>query len=185
MKITFSKLNCEEISSIYLFCDQCAVFDIPDNAEIISFCSTLDSKHCPECYINDVEWPSNFGDVDIVERETPILDIRPDFPEYYMLRARLQTFDVWPKTMKQTSEELSIAGFFYTQKDDRVICFCCGGGLYQWDKEDVPWEQHALHYSECGFLQFMKGHEYIASIKEKFAVAEAEIPDLSELFREE
>lgn len=60
------------------------------------------------------------------------------------------------------------AGFFYTQKGDRVICFNCGGGLRQWSTEDDPWQEHALHYEKCNYLRLMKGPEYITIIREKF-----------------
>lgn len=80
----------------------------------------------------------------------------------------MQSFDVWPKTLKQTPEQLSAAGFFYTHKHDRVICICCGGGLHSWEEDDDPWEQHALHYGTCEYLQLVKGLEYIVSVKGKF-----------------
>lgn len=123
------------------------------------------------------------GDTDIMEYESPILNVRPDFPEYYMERARLQSFDTWPKTLPQTPEQLSTAGFFHTQKDDRVICFCCGGGLYNWQEQDDPWEQHALHYGHCDYLYVMKGSDYVTIIKEKYSNDEP--MDLSALFEEQ
>lgn len=111
-------------------------------------------------------------DTDIMEYESPILSVRPAFHEYYIENARLQTFIEWPKTLTQTAEQLCSAGFFYTQKEDRVICFCCGGGLYNWESGDEPWEQHALYYGHCNYLQVMKGPDYVASIQEKFLIDE-------------
>lgn len=71
-----------------------------------------------------------------------------EFPEYAIEMDRLQSFNEWPKSMKQKPEQLSDAGFFYTQKGDRVICFSCGGGLREWEEDDDdPWEQHALWYN--------------------------------------
>lgn len=103
-----------------------------------------------------------------VERETQTLR-HPDFPEFAIETARLRSFDEWPKTMKQKPKQLSDAGFFYTQKGDRVICFSCGGGLRDWDEQDDPWEQHALWYDVCDYLRLVKGPEYIEAVKEKFA----------------
>lgn len=108
-------------------------------------------------------------DVDIIEFEIPILQKAPDFPDYIIETARLQTYDAWPKTLKQTPQELAAAGFFYTQKDDRVICFCCGGGVHKWEEKDDPWEQHAWYHGECEYLKLMKGADYIALIREKFS----------------
>lgn len=41
---------------------------------------------------------------------------QPDFPEFAIETMRLQTFDIWPKFMKQRPKELSDAGFFYTKR---------------------------------------------------------------------
>lgn len=110
----------------------------------------------------------------IVEtRETQTLR-HPDYPEYAIESARLRSFDDWPKTLKQKPKQLSDAGFFYTQKGDRVICFSCGGGLRDWDENDDPWEQHALWFSKCEYLQLVKGQEFIDRVKANQAKAEEE-----------
>lgn len=88
----------------------------------------------------------------------------PDHPEYAIESARLRSFDDWPKTMKQKPKELSDAGFFYTMKGDRVKCFSCGGGLRDWDENDVPWEQHAQWFGHCQYLQLIKGQEYVDEV---------------------
>lgn len=93
---------------------------------------------------------------------------RTEFPEFAIESIRLRTFKDWPKTMKQKPEQMADAGFFYTQISDRVICFSCGGGLCKWDENDDPFEQHAIWYSKCNYLQLVKGPEYVASIGKKF-----------------
>lgn len=200
IKITFSKLTGEELK-VDLLCEGCSVVDVPEDAAIVSICFSPQSKQlCFECYITDDEKLSTESvmevdetsfevmdiDIDIVECDLPPLRTIPDYPEYVVERARLHTFDEWPSKMKQTPQQLSDAGFFYTQKDDRVICFCCGGGLRAWEEEDDPWEQHALYYGKCEYLQLIKGSEYVVSVKEKLKVAhdETDIPDLSKLFKE-
>lgn len=107
----------------------------------------------------------------VTERETQSLR-HPDYPEYAIESARLRSFDDWPKTLKQKPKQLSDAGFFYTQKGDRVICFSCGGGLRDWDENDEPWEQHALWFSKCEYLQLVKGQEFIDRVKANQAKAE-------------
>lgn len=104
--------------------------------------------------------------------QTPPALKHPDHPEYAIESARIRSFEDWPKTMKQKPQELSDAGFFYTQKGDRVKCFSCGGGLKDWDENDVPWEQHALHFSKCDYLKLVKGEDYIHSTKEKHKMLE-------------
>lgn len=88
----------------------------------------------------------------------------PEHPEYAIESARIRSYEDWPKTMKQTPKDLSDAGFFYTQTGDRVKCFSCGGGLRDWDENDVPWEQHALWFGKCEYLKLMKGQEYIDAV---------------------
>lgn len=106
-----------------------------------------------------------------VEDDFPVVSRRPelpDFPVFSIEEVRLRTFADWPKSMKQTPQELADAGFFYTMKGDGVICFHCGGGLRQWDEKDVPWVEHALWYGDCSYLLLMKGLEYVNEIQEKF-----------------
>lgn len=86
---------------------------------------------------------------------------RPEYPNYAIEAKRLESYEDWPKFMKQKPKELSDAGFFYTGKSDRVKCFSCGGGLKDWEAEDEPWEQHAMWYSNCEYLKLMKGEAYI------------------------
>lgn len=96
-------------------------------------------------------------------------DKKPDFPKYKQISARLETFIGWPGTTNQNPQKMSEAGFFFTQKSDRVICYYCGGGLCDWQEEDDPWEQHALLYSDCVHLRAEKSSEYIKMVKQKFA----------------
>lgn len=120
-------------------------------------------------YVESLESLATVAAAATVEYEFQTFRRRPEFPEYAIEMARLRSFDEWPKTMKQKPEQLSDAGFFYTQKSDRVICFSCGGGLREWDEEDDPWEQHVLWYEKCDYLRLIKGPEYIAAVKEKFS----------------
>lgn len=187
MKATFTKIADEKTLSVHLCCGKCDVLDISENAETMRICFSPKHKCGADCTIGGEGFPDfpDFPDsldwIDVMESELPALEEHPDFGEYYLKRARMQTFADWPKTLKQTPEQLSAAGFSYTQKGDRVICFCCGLGLRQWEENDIPWEQHALHGPDCEYLHLLKGPEYIASVKEKFAVDE---PDLSTLFIE-
>ena len=53
---------------------------------------------------------------------------------YRSLENRLKSFKEWPVSLTITPKELLEAGFFYTGFNDRVICFCCGGGLNKWER---------------------------------------------------
>lgn len=102
-----------------------------------------------------------------MERETLIIK-NADYPEYANQADRLRSFSNWPSDrMNQTAEQLSDAGFFYTQNSDHVRCFCCGGGLRDWEKTDDPWEEHASWYSKCEYLELVKGKGFSDIIKAK------------------
>ncbi|KAM4555935.1 E3 ubiquitin-protein ligase XIAP [Odontesthes bonariensis] len=62
-------------------------------------------------------------------------------------------------------ERLARAGFYSTGHGDRVLCFCCGGGLKNWQPEEDPWEQHAKHYPGCSFLLAEKGPEFVNNVQ--------------------
>uniref|UniRef100_A0A182JW50 RING-type domain-containing protein n=1 Tax=Anopheles christyi TaxID=43041 RepID=A0A182JW50_9DIPT len=91
---------------------------------------------------------------------------RPEYPNYAIEADRLKSYDDWPTSLKQKPKQLSDAGFFYTGMSDRVKCFSCGGGLKDWEQDDDPWQQHAIWYSNCHYLQLMKGREFIQKCNE-------------------
>ncbi|KAL3868369.1 hypothetical protein ACJMK2_041182 [Sinanodonta woodiana] len=53
----------------------------------------------------------------------------------------------------KTAEELADAGFLYHSAPDRVVCFCCGIGLKEWEPEDQPLLVHAVKSPLCSYMQ--------------------------------
>lgn len=102
----------------------------------------------------------------LLEQETRTYK-HAEHAEYAIESARFRSFDSWPKTLKQKPKQLSDAGFFYTGRGDSVKCFSCNGGLRDWEEDDDPWEQHALWFDKCEYLNLVKGKEYIESVKAK------------------
>lgn len=92
------------------------------------------------------------------------------FPEMSIESYRLRSFIYWPKQILQRPENLSDAGFFYSQKGDRVICFSCGNGLQNWYAGDDPWEQHAVFFKDCFYLKLMKGEKFITETRKRFSL---------------
>ncbi|XP_011630439.1 baculoviral IAP repeat-containing protein 7-A isoform X1 [Pogonomyrmex barbatus] len=85
----------------------------------------------------------------------------PQRPEYTTYEKRLQTFRGWPKNLKQTPEMLAEAGFYYGGYEDQVRCFHCDGGLRYWQPTDDVWVEHARWFSNCGFVNLIRGHEFV------------------------
>nr|XP_046180667.1 E3 ubiquitin-protein ligase XIAP-like isoform X2 [Oncorhynchus gorbuscha] len=103
------------------------------------------SKHFPYCFFilgHDVgNLPSQAG------REEEVGETRPrPGPRVPMqsFEERLGSFAGIQHPIDH--ERLARAGFYNTGAPDRVVCFCCGGGLKGWQPDENPWEEHAKHY---------------------------------------
>ncbi|XP_050096407.1 death-associated inhibitor of apoptosis 1-like [Anopheles aquasalis] len=107
---------------------------------------------------------------------------RPEYPEYALESDRLRSLTDWPTALPQKPQQLSDAGFFYTGRGDQVRCYYCGGGLMHWELDDDPWEQHAMWYSNCKYLQQMKDRSFIERClakKEGRSKTNEEVPSAS------
>lgn len=82
---------------------------------------------------------------------------------YRILEARLNSFNNWPATLRQTPSQLAEAGFYYSGLGDLVKCFQCDGGLQEWNPSDDPWTEHALWFPHCSFVQMVKGAAFVES----------------------
>ncbi|XP_060558859.1 baculoviral IAP repeat-containing protein 7-like isoform X2 [Ruditapes philippinarum] len=80
---------------------------------------------------------------------------------------RVRSFKGWPTQMSQTPTELSKAGLLYMGNGDRCKCFWCGGELYDWEPQDIPWEEHAKWFPHCGFVRGVKGDAYIQYVRDR------------------
>lgn len=82
--------------------------------------------------------------------------------KFTLLSSRLETFKYWPCEYFIKGEELAEAGFFYTEKSDIVVCFCCSGELCKFKPfDDDAFKKHAKNFSTCKYINFKKGHEYV------------------------
>ncbi|ABY65742.1 inhibitor of apoptosis protein 3 [Orgyia leucostigma nucleopolyhedrovirus] len=76
--------------------------------------------------------------------------------DYTTLADRVKTFIGWPGV--QNPQDMAAAGFFYTGIKDKVKCFFCDGGLDNWETSDDPYEQHALHFNRCAYVNLLQLH---------------------------
>lgn len=86
------------------------------------------------------------------------------FKEYNTYSSRLNSFKNWPNWANQGPDKLASAGFYYTGSGDTTVCFQCGGKLKNWEKQDIPWEQHAYYYRNCSYVQLVKGRDFIQRV---------------------
>lgn len=75
------------------------------------------------------------------------------YSAYSSTETRIATFDAWPLARTQTKKQLADAGFWYDEKADRTLCYCCGLGLEGWEPTDVPLLEHLKWASACAFVQ--------------------------------
>lgn len=141
-------LNETELAESYDFMDSTIALPIIKPPSLFTIPQKVNSPH------------KHFPTIPTPHTKLPL----PLYPIYNSIWTRYNTFTEWPMALAQTPRELSEAGFFYTQFNDKVTCFHCGGSLYQWDILACPWEQHALAYPSCTFLRIRRGKRYIASV---------------------
>lgn len=80
------------------------------------------------------------------------IDHSPFQHQYYQsFDKRIQTFKTWTGSVEPRL--LARAGFFFTDREDYVICFACGIGVKNWDSSCDPWSEHQRHKPKCRFLQ--------------------------------
>lgn len=48
--------------------------------------------------------------------------------------------------------DLAKAGFYYTNRGDTVECFICGATIGNWEKHDIPLEEHGNKSENCAFI---------------------------------
>lgn len=128
-----------------------------------------DETRCAFCKVEIMSWKETDRPYDEHKKWSPRCPhlMQPIHPHYASETVRLNTFEDWPKTLKQTPAMLAEAGFYYTGRGDKTKCFYCDGGLKDWNEEDSPWEQHARWFKDCKYVKLVKGEEYIQNIVSK------------------
>ncbi|XP_052238222.1 E3 ubiquitin-protein ligase XIAP-like isoform X1 [Dreissena polymorpha] len=106
----------------------------------------------------------------------------PKHPDWEDQNTRLRSFNGWPAQMSQTPRDLSAAGLLYMGKGDYCTCFWCGGQLYDWEPNDVPWVEHAKWFPQCGFVRQQKGEAFIQRVRNQETVG-VESPSNQEFLR--
>ncbi|KAB7503020.1 Death-associated inhibitor of apoptosis 1 [Armadillidium nasatum] len=76
------------------------------------------------------------------------------YPTFQSRERRLHTLTKWPKDDVPSPEDIADAGFFYAGIADFVLCYYCGGGLFNWSKEDDPHKDHLKYYSHCPLVAY-------------------------------
>ncbi|XP_053396381.1 baculoviral IAP repeat-containing protein 7-like [Mercenaria mercenaria] len=89
---------------------------------------------------------------------------KPKFPQYAVYSKRLESFEAWPEYIPVDKIDLVDAGLVYTGVGDSVRCYFCGGGLRNWERGDVPMEEHAKWYPKCPHILLVKGQTYIEKL---------------------
>lgn len=119
-------------------------------------------KHSPKCplltYAKYKNVPLN---EDVFKHKVPKLTINTvdagdkpaerkiHAPQFEALHRRQNSYEKWPKYLKQRPERLSAAGFYYEGKNDEVTCYSCGGVLNSWNIEDDEYDKHSASFPDC------------------------------------
>ena len=96
----------------------------------------------------------------------------PSTPICGLLQINQKTFHLtenWPnENIRATPFKIADAGFYYLGNKDSVKCWYCNGGLQNWERLDLPWEEHAKFFPKCEFLLKSKGLEFVKYFVKKF-----------------
>ena len=68
---------------------------------------------------------------------------------------RKRSFDLWPKQMRPSAEQLVKAGFFYKGRGDTVECFFCGISLHDWETKDNVVYEHIKWSPSCNYMKMI------------------------------
>nr|CAB3225570.1 baculoviral IAP repeat-containing protein 2 [Phallusia mammillata] len=89
----------------------------------------------------------------------------PKNPHMADERTRLATFKFnWPNHINATPQELAQAGLYFLGERDRLKCWYCNKGFHNWERNDVPWVEHAKHSPNCEFLLQCQGPEFVSRV---------------------
>lgn len=127
----------------------------------LSTSETLDPSPPPDLSLLFSDLPSEI--TDFVLNEQPNSSAHGNFTNKWV---RQNSFDLWPPSMPISAMSLADAGFFYTQRNDEVTCFCCGKTINQWLSKDDPWIKHAYGSPHCPYIRFKKGTDFVKKAKE-------------------
>nr|XP_053656421.1 baculoviral IAP repeat-containing protein 7-like isoform X2 [Cherax quadricarinatus] len=67
-------------------------------------------------------------------------------------KERLKTFINWPIEWLKPID-LALDGFYYLRKDDHCACVFCRGIVGEWEKDDIPRNEHKKHFPNCPFIR--------------------------------
>ncbi|KAL5018670.1 hypothetical protein ScPMuIL_004392 [Solemya velum] len=95
-----------------------------------------------------------------------IFSQRPKYPRYAVLAVRISSFENWPRYSGISPQSLAQAGLFYVGFGDNVRCFFCGGGMRNWEPQDVPWVEHARWFPRCPYVMQCQGSEFIQNVQQ-------------------
>ncbi|AXN91157.1 putative BIR domain-containing protein [Namao virus] len=108
-----------------------------------------------------------YRDVILEAKNQTIMDLYYKNHSYGEFQQRLSTYATWPRD-NVNIEVLAQSGFYYIGLEDCVKCFCCEGGLKNWERVDCPWMEHAKWFPNCDFLIKIRGKKYVDSIQKTF-----------------
>ncbi|XP_053389425.1 uncharacterized protein LOC123551900 [Mercenaria mercenaria] len=97
---------------------------------------------------------------------TVVVD-NPKHPDYVNIDSRVSSYQGWPDYLDQTPRQMSEAGFFYVGVADFTRCYCCGGGLRNWEPGDDPMLEHTRWFPRCEYVNKLKGERYVAAVQRR------------------
>ncbi|XP_033740988.1 baculoviral IAP repeat-containing protein 2-like [Pecten maximus] len=116
--------------------------------------------NCPPSVVNAAH-VLNHAPQPVNVNDTGVSFDRPKYIQYAIRVSRLKTYNKWSDSHFLKSNDLSEAGFFYSEKGDTVVCYYCGLALNSWESGDRPWTEHARWSPNCTHVLNILGPNFI------------------------
>lgn len=91
----------------------------------------------------------------------------PRHSEFVDIERRVESFQGWPNHLDQTATQMAEAGFYFVGVADFTRCYCCGGGLRNWEPGDDPVLEHTRWFPNCEYVKILKGERYVAAVQRR------------------
>lgn len=96
---------------------------------------------------------------------THIEKVSEVYPQFKTITQRVESFKNWKHTSAPSIIDMARSGFFYTNTNNIVTCFYCGGSLQNWSETDNPQIEHCRWFPSCTYAKHLAGSDLYARIE--------------------
>jgi baculoviral IAP repeat-containing protein 7/8 len=89
----------------------------------------------------------------------------PLYPSFVTESSRRNSFSTCPDVIRAKLGDFVESGFFYSPRNNVVVCFSCGIQLGSWENEDKVDVEHSRWQPNCTWVYLTKGRAFVDEVK--------------------